>query len=276
MSPLNQYRAITIGLADSVRWACTLEAISPKFGNVHPAAPFSNLCVSHFLQAAEHLADAVDSKQSVGQIVLDSVKRSVDGSGTNVNLGIALLIAPLAKAHHQQIPVSDVLASMTAADASGVYRAISLANPGGLGKSEEMDVSGPPPEDLLAAMRYSRDRDLVAKQYADNYSDLFESVVPTLERSIEQAGDMLLGIRLAQIELLTLYQDSLILRKCGFDVAEEVRLRAIAVMTCDDANQRSILESEFDHWLRADGNRRNPGTIADLIAAGLFCLLLPQ
>ena len=27
---------------------------------------------------------------------------------------------------------------------------------------------------------------------------------------------------------------------------------------------------EFDRWLRADGNRRNPGTTADLITACLF------
>jgi triphosphoribosyl-dephospho-CoA synthase len=29
----------------------------------------------------------------------------------------------------------------------------------------------------------------------------------------------------------------------------------------------------LDRWLRGDGNRRNPGTSADLIAAGLFAVL---
>ncbi len=29
----------------------------------------------------------------------------------------------------------------------------------------------------------------------------------------------------------------------------------------------------FDAWLRADGHRRNPGTMADLMAATLFLLL---
>ena len=28
--------------------------------------------------------------------------------------------------------------------------------------------------------------------------------------------------------------------------------------------------ADFDFWLRADGNRRNPGTTADLVAAALF------
>jgi triphosphoribosyl-dephospho-CoA synthase len=29
---------------------------------------------------------------------------------------------------------------------------------------------------------------------------------------------------------------------------------------------------DFDVWLRADGHRRNPGTTADFIAAGLFVI----
>lgn len=276
IAALDRYRALTTEPANAVRWACTLEATSPKFGNVHPTAHFENLRVEHFLQAAEYLAIEVNFDQSVGQIVLNAVKRSVENSGTNVNLGIALLFAPLANAHRHRISVNDVLSSLTALDASDIYQAISLANPGGLGSSEEMDIAGPPPQDIMAAMTYSRDRDLIAKQYVDSYSDLYETVVPILIRSIEQTGDMLFGIRLAQLHLLTLFKDSLIVRKCGVDVAEEVRRRANAVFICDNVQQRAVLEWDFDAWLRADGNRRNPGTIADLIAAGLFCLLLSK
>jgi triphosphoribosyl-dephospho-CoA synthase len=31
--------------------------------------------------------------------------------------------------------------------------------------------------------------------------------------------------------------------------------------------------ADFDFWLRSDGHRRNPGTTADLITAGLFVTL---
>ena len=34
--------------------------------------------------------------------------------------------------------------------------------------------------------------------------------------------------------------------------------------------------AELDYWLRSDGHRRNPGTTADLVAAGLFVLLRDQ
>ena len=56
------------------------------------------------------------------------------------------------------------------------------------------------------------------------------------------------------------------------------RSAAIARRACstsgspgDDAYERAL--ADFDFWLRADGHRRNPGTTADLIAAGLFVLL---
>ena len=45
-----------------------------------------------------------------------------------------------------------VLHSLTADDCRLVYAAIRLAQPAGLGKVEDMDVSDEPPQDLLAAM----------------------------------------------------------------------------------------------------------------------------
>ena len=39
----------------------------------------------------------------------------------------------------------------------------------------------------------------------------------------------------------------------------------------DDAYDRELVELDF--WLRSEGHRRNPGTTADLVAAGLFVAL---
>ena len=71
------------------------------------------------------------------------------------------------------------------------------------------------------------------------------------------------------------YPDTLIARKCGADVAELAALRAAAVTESGqpgDESYRAAL-SDLDFWLRSDGHRRNPGTTADFIAAGLFVLL---
>jgi triphosphoribosyl-dephospho-CoA synthase len=69
--------------------------------------------------------------------------------------------------------------------------------------------------------------------------------------------------------------DSLIARKCGLDVARGASARAATVLAAgtpgDTAYNRAI--ADFDFWLRADRNRRNPGTTADLLAAALFVAL---
>jgi triphosphoribosyl-dephospho-CoA synthase len=85
------------------------------------------------------------------------------------------LIAPLAKVPRNTSlapGVGEVLARLTASDARDVYEAIRIAEPGGMGKVDSADVAGPPPDDLLAAMRLAADRDLVARQYAENFCRL--------------------------------------------------------------------------------------------------------
>jgi triphosphoribosyl-dephospho-CoA synthetase len=71
--------------------------------------------------------------------------------------------------------------------------------------------------------------------------------------------------------------DSLIARKAGLELAEEVRVRASLVnkkWSTKAAEWRESWQS-FDVWLRQQVSRdgkqlANPGTIADLIAAVLF------
>jgi len=69
--------------------------------------------------------------------------------------------------------------------------------------------------------------------------------------------------------------DTLISRKCGAVVMHEAQARAAAVLTAGwphrDIGQAAY--EAFDAWLRADGHRRNPGTMADLMAATLYLLL---
>jgi triphosphoribosyl-dephospho-CoA synthase len=75
------------------------------------------------------------------------------------------------------------------------------------------------------------------------------------------------------MRLLAADRDTLISRKNSESVAEEVRYRASRVDS-SDISQRV----ELDEFLRSDGNRLNPGTTADLIAAALFVLFrsLPE
>ncbi|MCG8650385.1 MAG: triphosphoribosyl-dephospho-CoA synthase, partial [Pirellulales bacterium] len=111
-------------------------------------------------------------------------------------------------------------------------------------------------------------RDRVARQYATNFDDLWDNVLPVLRRSIEHTGDWLSGIARAHLRILAAEPDTLIARKNGWDVAAEVCRRA---RTTDPEDAGSV--AELDHYLRSDGNRLNPGTTADLIAAAIYLLL---
>lgn len=282
------YRRLIRSAADRVRWACTLEAVAPKFGNVHPSAAFVDLQLCDFMIAGEQLAAVIEESAgwSVGRTILEAVRRCRERTGTNVNLGIALLIVPLVRAEHlaqqrscgHREAMQEVLEGLDEQDGKDVYTAIRLAQPGGLGQASEMDVNelsahGPSPVDLLAAMRSATDRDAIARQYATGFAEFYDSLVPLIDDAIGEAGDVLIGIREAQLRLLARAPDTLIARKCGLQTAAQAQTMAAEVLGMVGDAERADAETRFDAWLRGDGHRRNPGTTADFIAAGLYVLL---
>ena len=108
-------------------------------------------------------------------------------------------------------------------------------------------------------------------------------ILPTCSRALATwiEEDLSAGLSLEQaiihahVRQLATCADSLIQRKCGPAIANEARDRAAAVLKAGSPGDATYDEAvaDFDRWLRADGHRRNPGTTADLIAAGLFVLL---
>jgi triphosphoribosyl-dephospho-CoA synthase len=260
--------------------ACLLEAMASKPGNVHRGADFEDLTFADLALSAVAIGPAFDKAESygVGMLAVSAITETRQVVKTNSNLGMVLLMAPLAVVSSWDDlarGVRDVLQRLTADDAAAVYLAIRKANPGGMGKVEQADVHDAPPPSLLDAMRLAADRDLVARQYANGFHEVLNKVVPSLEAGIARRWALNDVIIRTYLELMRDEPDSLIARKCGKAVAEQAAMHAGQVLRAGEPGDENYNEAlaDLDFWLRADGHRRNPGTTADLVAAGLFAAL---
>ena len=267
-------------LGECATLACLLECTAAKPGNVHRGADFEDCSYLDFVLSANAIGPVFDraSTLPLGQLVLHAVQATRRYVGSNTNLGMILLLAPLAKVPREQTleaGIHGVLQGLVPSDCALVYEAIRAAKPGGLGEASEGDIAGPAPDDLLAAMRMAADRDLVARQYANDFAEVLTRVVPALVEGLDRGWPLQTAIIQTQLKLMSELPDTLIARKCGIEVAQQSAEIACAVLNAGDPNGDSYaaILGELDFWLRCDGHRRNPGTTADLIAAGLFCLL---
>lgn len=266
--------------------ACLLEVSAPKPGNVHRGADFDDSTLNDFLASSVALGQTIDqhADDGMGETVLAAVKATQQLAGSNTNLGMILLLVPLAKVNFggervASQAISTCLAGTTESDTEFIYEAIRLAQPGGLGAVDQMDVNeaaDDPSGSLSQAMELAADRDMIARQYVNGFKQVFE-VAETLSLSRQMFPKLSEAVVLTHLTMIAESGDSLIERKCGKSVSDDANARAQRVLdllpqTGDDLAYEQFWNAvgDFDFWLRSDGHRRNPGTTADMIAAGLF------
>jgi triphosphoribosyl-dephospho-CoA synthase len=260
--------------------ACLLEVTARKPGNVHRQSDFADLHFLDFLLSAGAIVGPLDRAviEGVGISVLAAIEATRRVVNTNTNLGMVLLLAPLAV-----VPmgvdlaegVEEVLAATTIDDARDVYRAIQFAQPGGLGEVPDQDIHRQPTMTLRAVMALAADRDLVARQYANGFREVLHEALPALRESLNASQPLETAIVAAYLHLLARHPDSLIARKYGLAQAVEVSRRAAELLEAGrpDTDQAWRHCETFDVWLRHPGNRFNPGTTADLVTATLYAAL---
>jgi len=311
--------------------ACQWEALAAKPGNVHRLADFADMGLVDFLSSAVVVAGVAQqwlprwaervvsltagssatepAATMFGEFVFDAVRATRQVTATNTNLGICLLLGPLAESFTRLDgtpcgaggTVSERLVTWSNAAAQLVerasvdqtrwlYRAIALASPGGMGHVDQADVdalSSLGPTDTVAhVMRLAAERDTIAAEYGRGFTLIFNHVVPDLA-AFYAAGYGLQWATIATfVRRLARQPDTLIARKVGWAKAGEVATWAqrLADEYFPDQADFSRFEprqeecemalGDLDFALRGDGHRLNPGTTADLIAAGLFVAVM--
>jgi len=249
-----------------VQAACVWEVCADKLGNVNRRHDFSDVTLVDFLLSAAAIAPVLAEVRTrgIGRTCLEAVRATRRVCRTNTNLGMILLLTPLAWTV-QRDELADLLTRCDLAEAQQVVQAIREAQPAGLGQVEHQDVRDDPSLPLVELMRLAPAHDRIARQYSTAFAEIFDEVIPDLREHLDQGIEA--ALQHAQLRQLAQHGDSLIARKAGLAESDEVRRRA------DQALAEPAKRQQLDAWLRAEGHRRNPGTTADLLAAGLYVLL---
>jgi triphosphoribosyl-dephospho-CoA synthase len=267
--------------------ACWLDVAVRKPGNVSLAS------AGHRMQAAQFVASAQASAAPlcrrgarVGERIESAMEATWRAVGCNTNLGILLLCAPLACAAEREGACADadalrraverVLSGLDVEDARAAYRAIALAQPGGLGEAPEQDVHQVPTLGLREAMALAASRDTIARQYADGFAELFTIGLAALPSGFALRGGVgdaraeaaeTAAVQRVYLGYLRAIPDSHIVRKHGEGVAQTV-MAAAQQRAGGLALPDEHVIAGWDESLKAQGI--NPGTSADLTVATLF------
>ncbi|MBC7945570.1 MAG: triphosphoribosyl-dephospho-CoA synthase [Burkholderiales bacterium] len=269
--------------------ACIAELAALKPGNVGLHGEGHGMLVDEFVRSAAAIKGPISSRDAaVGQRIFNAVLATREVVSCNTNLGIVLLCAPLAHAallsksgQTLRDALRSTLRELTVGDAEQAFRAIRLANPGGLGEAARYDVrnADPMPQVTLQdAMREAAARDSIARQYANGFTEVFEIGATSLRDALNRGWTEAWATSACYLHLLALFADTHIARKSGIAAARRVSVRAQMLdASVRRASDPQSLYSELAAWdfeLKRDG--LNPGATADLTVASLFVVKLAQ
>ena len=273
-------------LAALYQQACELELQAFKPGNVSIYASGHDMTIEDFrISAAVSAPPLCQEELSLGEAIFKAVRATRKAVGCNTNLGIILLCAPLIRAganlaEGQTLRQSlrRILAETTINDADWVFKAIALANPGGLGESPSQDVREPASVSLTEAMRIASGKDRIALQYASGYKDIFDFAVLRYNSRLSQGRDRTWAAVFLYAELLSQFPDSHIERKYGKSYREFVAVRMRRFL--EEFSQTEDLESIKPALYSLDAEFKsigvNPGTTADMTVATILSVLIEE
>jgi triphosphoribosyl-dephospho-CoA synthase len=266
--------------------ACLLELQAIKPGNVGYHAAGHGMNVEQFELSAQVSAPALfDIHTTVGERILNAVRATHEAVGDNTNLGIIMLVAPLAHAlinlpEHQslQARLKLVLPALSIGDAVNCYQAINIAQPGGMGEVEAQDVGQTPQVTLIEAMRLAAARDSIAAEYISNYQSIFSYNIEIYKEFMSRWGSETWAATAVYLRQLLRQPDTLIIRKNGLlkarEISDMIAPLADQVLAAADPTRYENALIALDGQLKTSGI--NPGTTADMTVATLFVAKLEE
>ncbi|ELZ07107.1 triphosphoribosyl-dephospho-CoA protein [Natrinema thermotolerans DSM 11552] len=272
--------------AQNAELALLLEvAGTPKPGNVDRDRDLADLRFEHFLAGAVGARDGLERAAS-GAAIGSAFERAVEGmaaqEGGNTQFGALLLLVPLVRAAEEDLTRSAaeaVVHETTVADAAGFYRAfdhVDVAVDDPPAELDALDVrrgsdAVPALEErgltLLDIMERSVPGDGVAREWVDGFDRSFAAA----DRLAAAEGPLSDRTATVFLSLLAERPDTLVATRHGEATAREVTERAAALVAEDalETDRRTV--DRFADDLVERGI--NPGTTADITAAGLFVAL---
>ena len=268
--------------ADRAQLALLYEvAGTPKPGNVDRARDHPDLRFEQFLAGAVGAGRALRAapEPPVGETFERAVAGMADAAGTNTQFGALLLLVPLCYAAERGAgPTTPedaraVVEGTTVDDACSFYRAFEHVDvavddpPEGMDDLDVRRGAGAVPAvrerglTLAALMERSADRDGVAREWTSGFERSFRAA-EWVRDGDGSAGDRAAG---AFLRLLANEVDTFVATTSDEAAAREATERARAAVAGEE--EPAALAAEFV--------RRgiNPGTTADITAAGLFLAL---
>jgi triphosphoribosyl-dephospho-CoA synthase len=276
----------------------------PKPGNVHRTRNFSDMVFEDFLLSGIAIGKTMEKaaargfkyqhrsknwdKIGLGELILEAVTETDRWVANNTNLGIVMLLTPISVAAGMfedvtsfRERIDQIMRSTTSEDAVNLYRAINIADAGGMGQQDDLDVAAESSlqklrdenVNLFSVLEMSSAWDKLSYELTHKMPVTFEIGYPTfkkikLEYETNQATVQTFLTILSQVP------DTLISRKFGDQKAEEVRTRAKSILEEGGilASRGTSLVEKFDQELIDNG--LNPGTTADFTASSIMVAYL--
>ncbi len=280
----------------------------PKPGNVHRTRNFPDMVFEDFLLSGIAIGETMEKaakkgfkhrenpekwdKIGLGKMILEAVRETDHWVANNTNLGIVMLLTPISVVAGTsedvtinwdgfRAKIDHLVRSTTSEDAVNLYRAINIADAGGMGEQDDLDVASESSlqklrdddVNMFGVLEMSASWDKLSYELTHKMPVTFETGYPVFrkfksERSINEATIQTFLTILAQVP------DTLINRKFGESRAEEVSAQAKSILGEGGiltSRGRSMVE-KFDQELVSSG--LNPGTTADFTASSIMVAYL--